>query len=433
MYYTVNNPIEQRRPDSRGAFCLAVLLIGVAFFCTEHRLLASAMEAYGTTSEELETVAEGGQLKNYIGFSLVALVGCGLVIRRSARRFSGIGLLGLLILAFLGLCLASALWSFSPWTTTKRLVILLFCVLGAVGVAKQFSARDLCLLTLIVTTAYVAIGLGAELALGTFHPLSPEYRFAGTMHPSGQGDHCACMCLAAILLCSSVKRGRYLLIALAMMGGGLLILTGARTPCISLLVALLAVFSLRLSIRTQVGLGFAVAWSICAIVLAAHLFGGDEKGMTLLALGRPDHVGTLTGRTELWEELLWYIEKRPALGYGYCAFWTPDHIQEISSTLFWGVSSAHSIYLKTVLDVGLVGIALFLVTALVATLRAATLARATGDVGYGFVFSMLVFGTVNGVTEAGFAAVSFLTWVAACGLLQLAFFRDRSNVSHGTL
>ena len=76
------------------------------------------------------------------------------------------------------------------------------------------------------------------------------------------------------------------------------------------------------------------------------------------SLGRGDtNPDSFNGRTGIWEDLSYYIDRRPFLGYGYAGFWTPAHINEISAEEKWGILDSHSAYLDYLLTLGAVGLA----------------------------------------------------------------------------
>ncbi len=63
---------------------------------------------------------------------------------------------------------------------------------------------------------------------------------------------------------------------------------------------------------------------------------------------------TLTGRTEIWQSLVPYAKKNVLLGYGYGGFWTTSLRNLIAS-------HAHNGYLDTILELGLIGLILFII------------------------------------------------------------------------
>jgi len=404
---------------------LAIAVVAAAFFCIDHRLFTSQMQDYGTTQEELEQVAASAHLSNQVGFSLLAFLGAFLIARKAGRPVGCDGLLPALMLFFGTWCLASTFWIADAGRTIRCFVVLVFFFLGVLGIARQLAPRDLCVLALGVATIYAAVGACVEVWLGTFTPFSPEYRFAGTLHPNGQGVNCAVLFLAAVALLNVAKRGKPLLITLLVLGAILLVLTRSRTSCGALLLALLALQWLRPGAR-GVFMALGVTWSMGVLVLLAFLFGIDvqRQAADALLLGRGEHADSLNGRTEVWAEVVPYIRARPLVGYGFRSFWNVDHIDALSSTLDWGVNSAHSLYLEVCLSFGLVGAAALLLVLAGGIRRAAKEYRRTGGAGHGLIFALLVYGVVHGALESDLIEPSFLSFVAACGLSRLAFFRN---------
>jgi O-antigen ligase len=431
----MNDQLDNVMPTAQrghaALFWIALVVVGVAFFCTEHNLLITRMDMYGTTQDELETNAAGGKLANQVGFSLIAALGGVLLLLPGGRRWRLGGVLPGLMLFLSAWCLASSLWSINAIQTAKRGIILLFCIAGALGIARQLTSRQVCLLCLAVAASYAAVGFGAEVALGTFKPLDGDYRFAGTLHPNGQGANCALLCLAAVCLLKGAQRGKGVLLILLACGLALMLLTRSRTACVALLASVLAVSIVNPSRRLVAG-ALAITWFTGAAALVALLCGIDlvKELPGIVLLGRAEHIGTLTGRTELWEELLDYAKEKPLLGYGYGSFWNYDHIDAISKTLFWDLSSAHSVYLEMVLGVGLIGVLALVLTAVTGLGRAVRQYWATRDGGDALVLALLAYGVVDGLSESDYILPSFMTFIAGCGVCRLAFFAREPEVGN---
>lgn len=77
---------------------------------------------------------------------------------------------------------------------------------------------------------------------------------------------------------------------------------------------------------------------------------------------------TLTGRTLIWEATWDLIQRRPILGYGYGAFWleSSEPASILQEAVQWATPSAHNGYLDLVLELGLVGLVVFGLSACVA-------------------------------------------------------------------
>ena len=70
---------------------------------------------------------------------------------------------------------------------------------------------------------------------------------------------------------------------------------------------------------------------------------------------------TLTGRIEIWDYVIQDIWMKPFLGWGYYVFWEPTNpfAAEISDAVHWTVPNAHNGLLEFLLDLGVLGTALF--------------------------------------------------------------------------
>ncbi|HEX5270899.1 MAG TPA: hypothetical protein VFW33_10445, partial [Gemmataceae bacterium] len=224
---------------------VAAGVLTLAFLCTEHQLRASQMDEFGTSQEELEQKASKGNVFNQVGFTSLALLGGTFLVLPGGRPWRLEGVLPVVLLLFLGWCAASLSWSIDPGRTGKRLVIVLFCLLGALGIGRRLGPRELCAVCLAVTATFALAGIAIELALGTFKPWGGDYRFAGTMHPNAQGVNCALFCLSAVLLLGGATRARPQLIALLATGAVLLLLTKSRTSCFGVLLVLAALRGLK--------------------------------------------------------------------------------------------------------------------------------------------------------------------------------------------
>jgi O-antigen ligase len=165
-----------------------------------------------------------------------------------------------------------------------------------------------------------------------------------------------------------------------------------------------------------------LAASVLALFLSVGALDFGEGASQLATLGRDERVETLNGRIPLWNELLRFVEARPFGGYGYRTFWTPRHIDIVTSEVQFGARHSHSSFLETLLSVGMVGaIPLFLV-AVLAACHAAGRYRNGRDPADAFILGMLVIISITAVTETGMLLVPFIT---ACGVGQLAFRRER--------
>jgi O-antigen ligase len=142
----------------------------------------------------------------------------------------------------------------------------------------------------------------------------------------------------------------------------------------------------------------------------------------LLLLGRDL---SLTGRTDIWELAVEAGWDRPILGAGYRSFWTL-----LSNTLRWG--HGHNSFLDLWLELGFVGLGLFLVVIAIAIRRAVYHMKSEpGRLGLWpmiFLVYMLLSGTVTN-TFPNHGTITWTLLVATCLYLSSAAAERARSVS----
>jgi exopolysaccharide production protein ExoQ len=124
----------------------------------------------------------------------------------------------------------------------------------------------------------------------------------------------------------------------------------------------LAMMILGILIIWVVGLKFVNRRYVGAyLVTAILLFAATEPFLGIYStvvkgLGRNL---TLTGRTELWAAVL-ELQKNPLLGTGFESFWLGQRLDELWKVFWWCPLQAHNGYIEIYLNLGLVGIFLYL-------------------------------------------------------------------------
>jgi O-antigen ligase len=118
---------------------------------------------------------------------------------------------------------------------------------------------------------------------------------------------------------------------------------------------------------------------------------------------------TLTGRTELWEDLLIMGQRHPLLGAGYGGFWTRTNGAELKQRHFWGPHQAHNGYIEIWLQLGLVGLLLFALVIGHALYGVAPFFRKDFEHGR-FRLILLLITLLHNYSEAGFPRPTHLVW-----------------------
>ncbi len=408
------------------------LFIGLAFFLAGHDLRVSLAEAYTQNAEEMEIAASGGNALRRVAFVVVAGWGC-LLLALSRARLRIDPLLSCSMGLLLGLTAMSFVWADDPAMCLRRLLTLVCCVTAAAGVAKAFSLREIAWLAIWVLGGLAVVGLLAELSLGTFKPWAADYRFAGTVHPNTQGPSLAMVCLATFTLARDGRRGHGVLWLVFAVGFGLLLLTKSRATTAAILVTLTAIQFIRAKLPTKFvgviacgGLGSLALWLL-------FVFGFDPLNdfRDALLLGRAEESDTLSGRAFIWPELLTYASNHLWLGYGYESFWTAGRIDQISSSLGWGLREAHNSYLEFVLWLGIAGLTLLLVSVAAGLAASIRQWRRSSDAVCLLPAGMLVFSLINGGFESGIVVVSLMPFLLGCMLMRLALFGEKAEPVNG--
>jgi len=208
-----------------------------------------------------------------------------------------------------------------------------------------------------------------------------------------------------------------------MVGLVFLILTASRTgfaAAILALAAYLAAVSSRWA-KTALVLGLGIAFCALLLVLGSALL-PDLKSAAML--GRDDaNADSFNGRTWIWEEVGPYIHQSPILGYGYGGFWNERHINEISAVQKWGVAEGHSAYLDCLLNLGLVGLVVYVLALLAGIRRSFLLHRVFRKSGYAFLGAFLTFCVADGFLESAIGQSVLLMFLIVAILIHLGFRR----------
>jgi O-antigen ligase len=109
---------------------------------------------------------------------------------------------------------------------------------------------------------------------------------------------------------------------------------------------------------------------------------------------------TLTGRTDLWADLLDIAAESPIFGVGYGSFWI-GNTHNLWERHLWGPTQGHNGYIDVYLELGAVG--LLILAAVIIRGYLATLDRMTTNFGQGALhFAWLTVIVIHNVTESSY-------------------------------
>ena len=143
------------------------------------------------------------------------------------------------------------------------------------------------------------------------------------------------------------------------------------------------------------------ALTIIVLALASDVLFFDVGGGLITAIGRDP---TLTGRTELWGEVL-SVAGNPLIGTGFESFWQGSRLEKLWSIHWWHPNQAHNGYLELFLNLGWIGLVLLAVI-IFTGYRRAIRGITHHDETAGLRLAFVVVAVIYSFTEAGFRLMS---------------------------
>jgi O-antigen ligase len=409
-------------PSIQAVFVVLVVAAALQFLFA-HTLDISLVMATGEGGEvdlAYEAISQGS-LQRRVGIVSLGLLGTVLLVRSRERRLVLATMAGLLWAGYVIWSTLSFGWAAEPSLVFRRLVAFWMLLLASYGVLSWAPRRSLPWFIGLSALLYVVAGVCVELVMGTFQPLGPDYRFAGTLHPNSQGTNCALLVLFSVWISTDRrKRYRWLGILLGAAGMLFLLLSKSRTSFAATVGAGLVLIVLRLHPRRR---WILVTAGVNLAILVGMMYANGllDAPLELLMLGRGgEDVRSLNSRLPLWLVLSPYVEERPIIGFGYSGFMTVEHAREIALYYSFGIAGAHSLYLETLLGTGVVGLGLLLSSLLAAFWRQMRFSwRGPASAGSSLFAAVLAFELLNGVLEhtlvfPSWRFPSLLVIMAAC-------------------
>jgi O-antigen ligase len=327
----------------------------------------------------------------------------------------------LTLLAILAVC--SAAWSQEPSRSLLFGFLYLICTLFAYFLVVRFQPEEL-------SSFIMRVGVVVSLLCVIMVIFFPQYglihddvrvngAWNGIFIDRTSAAKCLVFLLSPVLVFRSMQLRRRVLYALLLS----LLIFQTRAVTADLMVSIYAVFATALLIRRKLGPRLLLVFSlvgVAAVVLIA-IAGYSYLPSLLQAFGRDP---TLSGRTEIWGALAGSISKRPLLGYGFYAFWLGmvGESGNVINATHWTFGYAHNGILEIAVQLGLIGVFVFLATLLRAMRDAWFCVRHDLSGRYDWCVAMIVLtvfynfdeGTVVWPNEL----LSILYIVACCGLAQ---------------
>lgn len=267
------------------------------------------------------------------------------------------------LIIFLLWCTLSLIWAENSFVVFKRLFQFYTVIIVCLAFFVHSDSTDDVLFTLKI---FFSIFMIASLVSIFTVPgaVSRNFRewqgLASSKNGLGQASLISTVIWIYVIL--KDKRTKSQLFAFFMLMISLLLLIGSHSiTSISALLFLIIVWFLfeldkifkPLGIRRTITILFLV---FAGLLVVLDLFNSGEIMASVFALAGKNL--TLTGRTDLWADIMVEVKKHLLFGCGYKGFWIVDSpkILEVYETYIWLPRSSHSGYLDILNETGLIGL-----------------------------------------------------------------------------
>jgi O-antigen ligase len=315
-----------------------------------------------------------------------------------------------LLFLLVALAVVSLCWSDDPALTLRRSVALVGTTLFGVYFACRFSLLDqLKLLSQVFAVAAILSII--------FVAILPKYGLASEFGNAWQGIYghknvlggAMAMGIIVFTFRAISERKRSLrwwaAVALAL---PLLLEAHSSAGLVACAVAM-SVFALSPALRWTPRRAVIFFVAVGALIVGVGWWAVNNLTYVLSLVGRDP---SFTGRTVIWIVSMAMITRHPWLGYGYSEFW-PGYGSDMVAHLtgLSEMSHAHSAILNLWLDVGLLGVAIFVLQYLKSLWRAVMAVRQTRTVEWMWPLVFLLFLAIYGLVESVILQRNGLHWM----------------------
>ena len=326
----------------------------------------------------------------------------------------------------------SFIWSFEKSNTLKDIFTMTGSSLFGLYLASRYTLKQqIELMTwtygiVIVLSFVFAVGIPKLGIMGAAH----QGKWRGIFsHKNGLGQSMVYSFLA-FMFCAYQSKKHKLRMWIGMSLSIILLLLSASTSSMFNLFVLVVVFFVLYIVRLPYLLMIPVIALIITVGEAFYLWSIDNSGVIFNSVGKD---ATLTGRTELWQLTTDMIWKQPWIGYGFGGFWQGLNGAEsgyVLRAITWTPSHPHNGYLQLLLDLGILGLLVFSIGFVRATIRSLNLIRSTTAVAALWPIVHMSQLLITSTTETQLFAANNVGWIL---YVALVFSLEPKSLEQSTL
>lgn len=392
--YTTSPPLSppvRRKSAARAPGRIELLLVHVYLVLI---LISTPNNWFVTYGDDLQS---GPPNPYYPLIQVLAFAGSSIVLLGAINSLIRAVLSERLLLAFLMWSFASSFWSDNPTETLLQSGSLFMIMAFGWYLAVRFPIGTILLLAARSAIVAILINMVWILALPRYG-INPAGNFVGVFQGKNQLGQATMWCLV-VVASSLSKLPRSM--SYPALGLGLVLLVGSEsTTAVVAGIFALCLMLLYRAFRARRSLYGAVVVSLSTASLVGTLLVTANLGPITQMLGKDI---TLTGRTQLWQDILPEIYERPIFGSGFRAFFlgfdSPAHELWVKNT--WHPPSAHNGALAVLLELGVVGLAILLWVLARLLQRGAVYVRFDSSSQGLFPLGLLSIVVLQSVTESG--------------------------------
>jgi O-antigen ligase len=182
------------------------------------------------------------------------------------------------------------------------------------------------------------------------------------------------------------------------------------TASILNVVLTLPVFLVSKALRLRYILMFPSLIAITILGLGSYIF-VQSSAETIAGLFGKD--ASLSGRTDVWTFAFDMIERNPWLGYGYGGFWQglDGESAYIWRASGWNPTHPHNGLLALWLDLGLLGLSIYLLGFAISVVKALVLIKLTKRIEYLWPMTFFIFFVLINLTETNLFSSNSIVWI----------------------
>jgi len=315
------------------------------------------------------------------------------------------------LLTLTGFALFSSLWSYYPEATFRRAFALLLTTTFAYYLVLRYTPREL--LQLVAWALFLGAALSLVLVMlypgSTIHHDALAGSWMGSFGHKNQLGRMMALGVVVFALLMIERGGKTSWFTWTGLGfcSFLLAMSQSRASWITTIILLMFILMLRFLRSARLPMSLRVG-SLMTLGFVVIMAGTHFLVVGLEALGRDL---TFSGRTSIWTYAIIAGMDHPMLGAGYRVFWTPEGANYVYARIWATVGNGHNGYLDIWLELGFVGLGLFLLMFLTGIKRAYSRLIRSNDIVGLFYPLILIYAFVYSWSEKFLLEQSELIWV----------------------